>query len=121
MSDDDDAPQIDYKKLLIDDECEKYRISLKDFVRDKKRKEIISGFGVVSFYIRKKDNLKCVVKKTRNGITDEASQRSFYREIEALVKCVHPTIVPFIGFCVEKKKWYYCSCRSKKWVTSILY
>lgn len=97
----DDEP-IDYE-YLIDENCKKFIVDPKDFVKEKGKKDVhTGGFGVVSFVIQKSTNIKCVSKKTSEPLTNEEFNRSFYREISTLVKCVHPAIVSFVGFATIK-------------------
>lgn len=106
MAEDSDESQkvYDIKEYL--EKFKDYVVNPSDFVRDKKRKNIKSGFGSVNFWTQKGTNLKCVLKKTKSPLTNAEFSRSFWREIETLIKCVHPAIIKFVGFAVVEKIGY---------------
>ena len=96
----------------MESDIEKFRVDPKNFIKNTSKKDITSGYGVVSFYFQKKSNISCVGKKTNQDLSNEVAKRSFTREIDILAHCHHPTIVPFIGFA-EINGFGYISLKPK--------
>lgn len=81
-------------------ELDKFKVDPSDFDKVPSKKSLRGGLGSISFVTQKSTGRQCVKKQ----VIIDRYEKLFFRSIENLSKCNHPTIVPFIGFNTEKKK-----------------
>lgn len=83
-------------------EIEKFKVDPQDFVKTSKHL-LKGGSGSTSFVTQQSTGQKCVLKQTNQKLREQ-NENLFYRSVQIFSQCNHPTIVPFIGYCIEKNK-----------------
>lgn len=78
----------------------RFDVDMHDFEVDLSRSKINSSFGTIYFVKQKSTNKKCM----KMQINIKKWEKQFSKTIEIFSQCNHPTLVPFIGYNIDKSK-----------------
>lgn len=84
-----------------------YKVDYSKFVKDPTIPPVFDGFGEISLLIHNTTKKKYFVKKLNTAINNEKNHLLLNHKIRILSSFLHPAIVSFYGYFIDKNKYPY--------------
>ncbi|KAK8882256.1 hypothetical protein M9Y10_044898 [Tritrichomonas musculus] len=88
--------------MSTNNDFENYKVNPDEFDINKSNKAGQGGYAVVYFGKQKRNGRKCAMKKFFENGNFRTMQNSFQKEVMILGQSIHPAILPFIGYSMDK-------------------